>query len=197
MSTKIPIALAILGCCATMAAAEDLNLKPGLWELTGTYETKGDPMSMMSAADKAQMAANKAQMEEAKAHMSPEQRAQMEAMMKQLTANVDGRPKTSTDKRCLTKEDIHKAAAQFAAEVFAGSNCKLTPVKSTATVLERRAVCTSANGANSDSRMLFEAPNPETFTIRVESSVGAKGGLEIKARSNGKWLGPACGNVKP
>ena len=190
MSTKIPIALAILGCCATMAAAQDLNLKPGLWELTGTYETKGDPMSMMSAADKARM-------EEAKAHMSPEQRAQMEAMMKQSTANVDGRPKTSTDKRCLTKEDIHKAAAQLAAEFSAGSNCKFTPVKSTATVLEGRAVSTSANGANSDSRLLFEAPNPETFTIRVEASAGVKGGLEIKARSSGKWLGPACGNVKP
>jgi hypothetical protein len=77
------------------------------------YETKGDPMSVMSAADKAQMAANKAQMEQAKAHMCPEQRVQMEGLMKQSRATMDGRPKTSTDNRCLTKEDIHKAAAQI------------------------------------------------------------------------------------
>jgi hypothetical protein len=195
MSTKIPIALAILGCCATLAAAQGLNLniKPGLWELTGTTETKGDPMSMMSAADKAQM-------EEAKPHMSPEQRAQMEAFMKQQTVTLGGPAKTSIAKVCITAENSHQQLAGFATKNSAGykdTNCKITPIRSTATLVENREVCSQTNGWTSNSTLLWEAPNPESFTVRVESSVGGRGGLEMKMRSSGKWLGPACGNVKP
>lgn len=192
MTTRIPIELAILGCCATLAVAQDLNIKPGLWELTVTTETKGDPMSMMSAADKAQM-------EEAKTHMSPEQRAQMEALMKQQQPNPWGGPaKTIIEKRCLTKEDIHQIT-HFAAKNSPGdkeaSNCKITVLKSTATVIESREACSSTNGPNPNTTLLIEAPNPETMTFRAESSVG--GSFEMKVKSSGKWLGPACGSVKP
>jgi hypothetical protein len=194
MTTRIPIELAILGCCATLAAAQGLNIKPGLWELTGTTETKGDPMSMMSAADKAQM-------EEAKTHMSPEQRAQMEAALKQQTVTLGGPAKTIIAKVCITAENIHQQLAVFAAKNSAGekdtSNCKITPIRSTATLVENREVCSQTNGWTSNSTLLLEAPNPESFTARVESSVGGRGGLEMKMRSSGKWLGPACGSVKP
>jgi hypothetical protein len=57
------LGLAILSGGAILAPAQDLNLKPGLWELTATYESENDPMNMISAAQKAQM-------EQAKAHMS-------------------------------------------------------------------------------------------------------------------------------
>jgi Protein of unknown function (DUF3617) len=192
MSTKIPIALAILGCCATLAAAQGLNIKPGLWELTGTSETKGDPMSMMSAADKAEM-------EEAKTYMSPEQWAQVEALMKRRNVTLGGPAKTSIAKVCITAENILQHLAIFAAKNFAGEDtygCKVTPVRSTATMMERREEC-SSNGFKSISTLAIEAPNPETLTFKAESSVGGRGGLEMKARSSGKWLGSACGSVKP
>lgn len=191
MTTKIPIALAILGCSATLAVAQGLNIKPGLWELTGTSETKGDLTSMMPAAEKAQM-------EEAKARMSPEQRAQMEALMTER--GMLGAPaKTSIAKVCITAENILQHLAIFAAKNFAGEDtygCKVTPVRSTATMMERREEC-SSNGFKSISTLAIEAPNPETLTFKAESSVGGRGGLEMKARSSGKWLGPACGSVKP
>jgi hypothetical protein len=195
MTTRIPIELAILGCCATLAAAQGLNIKPGLWELTGTSETKGDPMSMMSAADKAEM-------EEAKTYMSPEQWAQVEALMKQRNVTLGGPAKTSITlalpgKVCITEENIHQTLAYFAAKYSAGENCKITPIRSTATLVENREVCSWTNGSTSNSTLLLETPNPESFTARVESSVGGRGGLEMKARSSGKWLGSACGSVKP
>jgi hypothetical protein len=197
MTTRIPLALAILSCSATWAAAQDLNIKPGLWESTVTYETKGDPMSLMSAADKAQMEEAKAQMEEAKAHMSPAQRAQMEPLMKQQAAMASAWAKPQTKKACVTKENLHKMLSDFAAAKDQ-SNCKITAVKSTGAVLEGREVC-SENGHNSNVTVRFEAPNPETFTARVEASVSGGGAAvyEVKFTSSGKWLGSACGDVKP
>jgi hypothetical protein len=185
MNRKIPLALAALGC-ATLAAAQELNMKLGLWEITSTQETKGDPMSMMSGAAKAQM-------EEAKAHLSPEQIARMEAMIRQRF----GPSKTTIEKRCLTKENFHQTVAYLSGQNSAErdkSTCKITPVRSTATVMESREVCPTTNAANSGTTLLFEAPNPETLTVRVESLAG---GLEVKVKSSGKWLGPDCGNVKP
>jgi hypothetical protein len=134
--------------------------------------------------------------------MSPEQGAQMEAMMKkQQTAMMGGQAKTMVMKSCLTKENIHQTLAYFAAKNSPGdketSNCKITVLKSTATVIESREACSSTNEPNSNTTALYEAPNPETLTGRVESLMGGRGGLEMKMRTSGKWLGSACGNVKP
>jgi hypothetical protein len=203
MSTNISIALAILGCSATLAVAQEFNMKPGLWELTVTRETKGDPTSMMSAAEKAEMEEARARMsrelEEAKARMSPEQRAQMEALMKMKQPGMFGGPaNTSIEKQCVTKENIHKTLVYFSrrdsAEEKETSNCKMTVLKSTATVIERREVCSSTNGQNSNTMLLFEAPNPETLTFRFEMSGGC---FVMKGKSSGTWLGSACGDVKP
>ena len=48
MTKGIPLAFAILSCCATCATAQDFNMKPGLWQFTSIGESKGDPMSAMS-----------------------------------------------------------------------------------------------------------------------------------------------------
>jgi Protein of unknown function (DUF3617) len=187
MTARIPMALVILSCGATWAAAQDLNIRPGLWEFTATREIKGDPMSTMSAADKAEM-------EEAKAHMSPEQRAQMEAFTKSPGASMKG----LSGKKCITKDDIlnNRRLALLTADKD-NSTCKITPVKSSATAFEGREVC-STNGNNSNATLRFEAPNPETLTARIEVSVsGGTGVYEVKIKSDGKWLGAACGNVKP
>jgi hypothetical protein len=50
MDTRVPLALAILNCCTNWAAAQDINVKSGLWEVTRTTEVK----SGMSAAEKAE-----------------------------------------------------------------------------------------------------------------------------------------------
>jgi hypothetical protein len=203
MSKRIPIMLAILGCYATLATAQDLNIKPGLWELTVTREVKGDPLSGMPAKEKAELEAAKARMsaevEAAKARMSPEQRAQMEAAVKEQAGIMAAMMKPTITRACFTKESIRTSLAKFAAGTSSGtdnSGCKITPVRSTATVMESREVC-SSNGNNSIATLLFEAPNPETLTFKGEGSAVGGGTLEMKIKATGKWLGPACGDVKP
>src|ERR1019366_103793 len=141
---------------------------------------------------------SKAQMEEAKAYMSPEQWAKVEALMKER-GMLGGPSKAMVMKFCFTKENVLKTLAHSSGLDSPGdketSNCKITVLKSTATVMESREVCSSTNGPNSNTTLLFEAPNPETITYRVESSVG--GSAEMKVKFSGKWLGSACGNVKP
>src|ERR1039457_4126208 len=63
-----------------------------------------------------------------------------------------GPAKTSIEKQCVTKENIHKTLAYLSgrdsAEEKETSNCKTTVLKSTATVMESRVVCPSTNGPN-------------------------------------------------
>ena len=186
MSQKISTTLAVLACCATWANAQDFDIKPGLWEITTTRETKGDPLSMMSAADKAHM-------EDAKAYVSPQQRAQMEAFIKAQAASAGVWAKPSISRACMTKENIHQTIAKFTADK-GQSNCKITPVRSSATVVERREVCSSENRSNSKTTLLFEAPNPETLIVYVDGSVsGANGMYELKLKIVAKWLGDCQG----
>ena len=48
MTKGIPLAFAILSCCATWATAQDFNMKPRLWQSTSIGESKGDHMIAMS-----------------------------------------------------------------------------------------------------------------------------------------------------
>src|SRR5215471_1665648 len=66
-----------------------LNVKTGLWEVTTTMSTQGEtpvPAELLQ-------------------RLTPEQRARMEARMK---AQPAGRSRTTTEKNCLTEEDLAK-----------------------------------------------------------------------------------------
>ncbi len=193
-TARIPLALAmVVSCCATLtalsAATDEFNIRPGLWELTTSFDMKGDPQSMMSAADRAQM-------EEAMTHMTPEQRAKMEAMMKQQSAGPWGTSaKPLIKMACFTKENIHKEFSRLGAQ-GEGSTCKTTTIKHTSTLFEGREVC--GGGNNSNAILQFEASNPErlTGTVNVVPAEG-RGGFEGKFNLTGRWLGSSCGDVKP
>ena len=189
MMKNFPLALAILSCCATWATAQDFNMKPGLWQFTSVGEGKGDPMSGMSPAEREQM-------EAAKAHMTPEQRAQMEAMMKQPMAAMGTAAKPRIGMACVTKENIRKDLARMGVNE-PGSTCKTTSIRQTATVSESREVCSgSSNAGNSNATLLFELPSPETLIGTAHTTMSG-GGFEFNLKITGKWVGPACGDVKP
>ena len=186
MTKRFPLALAILSCCVTWATAQDFNMKPGLWQFTSMGEGKGDPMSGISPADRKQM-------EEAKAYMAPEQRAKMEAMMKQSMAAM-GTAKPRTSMACATKENIRKSIARFGVNE-PGSTCKTTSIRQTSTVSESREVC-SGNDSGSNTTLLFELPSSETLIGTIHTTMSG-GGYEFNFKITGKWMGPACGDVKP
>jgi hypothetical protein len=181
MTKRLPLAFAILTGCATLAPAQDFNLKPGLWEFTLTSQIKGDPASMLSAA------------ESAGTQMSPEMKAGAEAMIRKLST-APANP--IIYKKCVTKIELQKLLDKLSAGE-SNANCKFTPVRSTATLLEGREGCSSSK-MSSNAIVRFEAPNPEALTGRIERTMSAgSGGFDTVSNITGKWLGPSCGDVKP
>lgn len=172
------IFLAVLGvfCAALLWAADTvhpLDVKLGLWETTVVSERNGAPPIPPDMLAK----------------LSPEQKARMEAMMKQRQAEG---PKTHTIKKCMTKEDLNKSE-------FMGKEdpeCTRTIVSSTSRKLEGKVECTRAGEKQSG-----------TFTIEAVDSSTVKGDVHMVLSSGAntmtanshftsKWVGPSCGDVK-
>jgi hypothetical protein len=100
------------------AADQPIDIKPGLWEITMTSQTSGVPP--IPNLDQ----------------MTPEQRARIEAAMKGLAG-----PRTTTARKCITRDDIQKAIA----EASSGKNNSCSPklVSSSASKLVLRVDCSS------------------------------------------------------
>jgi hypothetical protein len=154
-----------------------LNVKPGLWEITSTHSMTGMPAMPTIPEDTL-------------AKMPPEQRARVEAMMK----NGMGAPKTETRKDCVTKEKIEKSLA------FDDNKreCTRTVLQSTGSRLEMKLHC-----AGKDQQMTSDG----TFAIEAMGSDSAKGSMHLVSNGNGhtinidftftsKYIGPDCGDVK-
>src|ERR1035437_7665315 len=95
MRTKSLLLALIVSSSLTLWAADKitpLNPKEGLWEMTSTHTMTGMPPIPADTLAK----------------MPPEQRARMEAAMKQSGAGV---PKTDVRKHCVTKEKLEKQSA--------------------------------------------------------------------------------------
>src|SRR5262245_39987439 len=91
------------------AAAERLNVKLGLWEITSTMSFSGVPPLPKELADK----------------MSPQQRAKMIADLK---AASQEEPEPETSSECITQEDLDKPFSSGNAE-----DCTQTVVRTTRT----------------------------------------------------------------
>lgn len=178
MRTKsLLLALIVFSSLALWAADKitPLNLKEGLWEMTSTHSMTGMPPIPADTLAK----------------MPPEQRARMEAAMKQSGAGV---PKTDVRKHCITKERLEKQSA------FDDNrkDCTRTIVSSTGSKLEMKIHC-----EGKDQQMSMDG----AFVVEVVSSDSAKGSMHAVTSGNGrtmnmdftfssKYLGPACGDVK-
>src|SRR5258708_40299104 len=102
MKSILLISIALLAPLTTWAA-EDIkpfDRKPGLWETTSTTEMSGMPG----------MPAGMPQIPpEQLAKMTPQQRAQVEAMLKSRMGAAGGAPQSNTSKVCLTADSFKNA----------------------------------------------------------------------------------------
>jgi Protein of unknown function (DUF3617) len=144
-------------------AAEALNAKIGLWEMTYTTETSGN-MIPKAALDK----------------MPPDQRAKIEALMKQRAA---GGAQTRTHKSCVTKEDLQKG-------VFGDSDDKQCAYKWLAETRTKR-----------EGSFQCAGDSPRTGTVKFEVAGGDKvqGDVQIVGESSklsmkmsGHWRSADC-----
>lgn len=153
-----------------LLAADSLNVKTGTWETTMTTKTSGMEMAMPASA---------------MANMTPEQKAQMAAMMSRMGAG-GAAPKPVTEKSCVTEKDLRDGA--FRAQQQKDSKCTYKPVVSSGKHQEMTFECPGEQGVSSG-RMVVDAL--DNSNIKGEMHLKA-GGMTIDSTFTSKWLGPTC-----
>ncbi len=157
----------------TAAKLQAMNVKPGLWESTRTIKRTGQlpiPSEMLN-------------------RLTPEQRARMEERMK---ANSAAHTSTTTEKHCLTKEELERDRLTFAE----AKECSTTILNSTSTTVKAKLVC-DQEGMHAMGALELVATDPEHVTGSYHSTVNNDGHtMNVDGTWTSKWLGSSCGNVR-
>lgn len=149
-------------------------IKPGLWQVQVQHEgAAAEQMPDMSEHLK---------------NMSPEQRKQVEAMMKSRGVDMSGGP--GQMKICLSKESLDQGRWQGDQ-----GRCKTDVTHRSATSWRWHSVCTDPK-SESDGEANFS--NAESYVVKSSTTMTVQGEVRTtKTRMNSKWLGADCGDVKP
>jgi Protein of unknown function (DUF3617) len=172
MNTRLRMPIVLLGCCwvAPLAVAADkLDVKPGLWEITSTHQISGIPPMPKEWQEK----------------VTPEQRAAMETAFKK---EAEKGPQTDTDRECITKQQ-----AEQPFDVGDTKDCTQTVVRTTRTTQEVHLSCNGEYQGNGVLRVT--TPTPETMSGTLDLQLGeGKDAMKVKSQLKGRWLGPDCGD---
>jgi hypothetical protein len=156
----------------TVQAQNVPPIKPGLWQVK--MDREGGPATP--------------DMSERLKKMSPEQRKQVEAMMKQRGVDMSGGP--GNMRICLTKDQLDR-------NVWQGEqgNCKTDVTSRTATTWKWHSACTQPESVT-DGEATFA--NPENYVVKATTTTTAAGEKRTtKTTLTSKWVGADCGDVKP
>ncbi len=158
---------------AAAGSVRPLNIKPGLWESTRTIKTAGAmplPAELLN-------------------RLTPEQRARMEERMKARSA---GHSNTTTEKHCVTKEDLEKDRLKMAE----AKECTTTVLNSTSTSVKAKLVC-DTQGMHATGNLELLASDPEHLNGSYHSTVNGNGHtMNVEGTWTSKWLGASCGDAK-
>ena len=152
---------------------QELNIRPGLWETSINSNVAGEmpiPAEMLN-------------------RLTPEQRARMEERMK---ANSAAHGRTTTHKKCVTKEDIEKHKLDFAGD----KECTPTVTASTSTMAKGKLSC-QTQGMQGMTAFEVEVPDPEHYNGSSHGTLTGNGHtMNIDSTFSGKWLGSNCGSER-
>ncbi len=184
MKSILLITVALLAPLTTWAADDikPFDGKPGLWETTSTTEMSGMPaMPAMPQIPPEQLA-----------KMTPQQRAQVEAMMKSRMGAAGGAPQSNTTKVCLTADSFKNALAMSQNR----ENCtnKLTASTSSSQTIHME--CTQGK-TNLTGDMMVERVDAEHAKGNAVMKTSGEVAMNIKMSFATKWLSSDCGDVKP
>jgi len=161
---------------ASRAADEfkPMDVKPGLWETTVSTQMAGMPPIPP----------------EALARLTPEQRAQMEAVLKQRAGQG---PRTTTSKSCVTKDELNKP---LTFNDTMEKSCKSTIVRSSSSEQEIRLDC-NQSGMQGTITMHIQAADSENVkgTMQMNAS-GGNNKMTTQSSFRSKWVGSDCGDLK-
>ena len=158
---KTQLALILSACAAALAlpaGAQNLNMKPGLWELS----------NKVSSAD-GQMQSAMAEMQKQLADMSPEQRKAMQQMMERNGVQMNvGTGGALTSRMCMTKEMIQRK--EFPVQE---GDCKqkVTPVAANKMKI---AFSCSKPPASGEGEMTFDSDTSYRAKMRVNGNDGGR-----------------------
>ena len=166
------LGLAISGIC--VAAGLSLDVTPGLWEISTTGAVSGTPQIPP----------------EMLAKMKPEQRAIAEAMALAIIAQAS---MPHTMQFCVTPEQVRQG---LDLDRLSGRDCRRTIQSSSPTGLDMQVDC---GGHDRMSGVVhLRVVDRTTVTGDIDMHAGVSGTTaEIKQNLHGRWLGAACGDVKP
>jgi hypothetical protein len=151
---------------------QPLNIKPGLWETTRTYKSSGAPPVPP----------------ETLARLTPEQRARLEQRM---NAHSAGNTTTTTDKHCVTKEDVEKTDfGQGKGE------CTYNIETSTSTRAKGTYSCV-VEGMDVNGFIDITASDSEHITGSTHGSLSSGGRtMNVESTFTSKFISASCGSVK-
>jgi hypothetical protein len=173
MRSLTPSILGAAFCWAT-AAAEELHIEPGLWEVTYVYSLQGEPPA--AVLDR----------------LAPDKRVAVE---KAWEARV-GRSKTNTSKSCVTTDEIANGTAFENDQRPPPRGCDRSFGTQTASRWTMVEHCNNEAGI-SERNVQINASGPHAVdgTMNAVHGEGAEAsGLDMAFR--GKWLAKSCGDVK-
>jgi len=143
-------------------AADRLNVKTGLWEITTKTEMHGTPAIPPDVLAK----------------MTPEQRAKMTAMFASHAAT----PTVHKRQECVTQQDLEQPFHDVDRK-----ECQATVVKGSATQQDIKVVCSGEQP--STGTLHIETPTPESMKGLFDISAGE---MRINTQLSGRWLGASC-----
>jgi hypothetical protein len=172
MNTRLRTRIVLLSCCCAVplvAAADKLDVKLGLWEVTSSHNISGIPPMPKELLDK----------------VTPEQRAAMEEAFRKEAAKG---PQTDTERECITQHDL-----EHPFDMGDTKDCTRTVVRTTRTTQEVRLTCSGEVKGSGVLRVT--TPTPETMTGTLDLQLGdGKDAMKVKSQLQGRWLGPDCGD---
>jgi hypothetical protein len=175
-TTRALVAAVLAVSTAGGAWAQPAPIKPGLWQ-------------MRMEQDNPEMAARMREMEAQMSKMSPEQRQQMEAMMKQHGVSIAS---PGEIRMCYTKEQLSSDEWQGRHK---DTSCKTDTTRS-GNSWKFHSVCPPPRASETEGEAVFASP--ERYTVK-SSTTTTEGGRPktIKMTVVSSWLGADCGDVKP
>lgn len=181
---KLVFAIALVGAGLVRAAdPTPLNLKVGEWEYSVTMKMEGMPQMSSQMPQMPQIPPDQL------AKLPPEQRARIEAAMKNAGNLAGGKPTVS--KHCVKKEDL----TNFNPSGMARS-CKTTVIGSSGSKFEAKVECNDPDNKTT-STIVAEALGAESMKFSMVTS-GTDDGhpMNMTINGTGKWIGAACSDTK-
>lgn len=170
----VTVASLLVACAASQAQ----TMKPGLWEIRQQMQLDPEMQAQMDQA-RQQMAS-----------LPPEQRKLMESMMAQRGMSVDMGSGGTALKVCVSKEQAERSEPPIDDK----SDCK-HDTKRSGNVIHMRFEC-SDPPSKGEGDVTLESAQAYSMKMRMTSQHDGKP-QTVSMNGTGRWLGAACGDIKP